>query len=357
MKKQTVTNMNVGDSSVINENTELIRFEGSNESFFWRTYGDVLNYKCEIVVPPTHQAIYIKDGKLQDILEGGKYRVFEEVKKGFFGIGKKVDATTVDLIFMNRTVKFNVGWGTHTPFSFRDALTNLPITVRASGQFEVRILNPKKFYLEIVGADKDFTIESLQNRLAIRMMSYVGPSIAKVIHDKMLTYIDFMPQIKDIADAIYPSVSEMFANDCGLEVCSFTIASMDILDQEKVYIEEYLAQERLELKEKRETQEIIAELERLSDKEWERNLILKKLELADKEKYYEVLKAIGNSKTLNNNNLGSNFCPKCGTTVSPNMQFCTGCGNRLAGHKHICSNCGKELDSGVSFCPNCGKKL
>lgn len=355
MKKQTVTNMNVGDSSVINENTELIRFEGSNESFFWRTYGDVLNYKCEIVVPPTHQAIYIKDGKLQDILEGGKYRVFEEVKKGFFGIGKKVDATAVDLIFMNRTAKCNVGWG--SKILFRDVMTNLPITIITGGNFQVRVCNPKKFYLEIVGADKEFTIESLQEKMADRMLSYVTPIISKRIHDDMLTYIDFENVKSILSEDVFGIVKNMFESECGLEVCTFTLSRLAITNEEQMMIEQLLAQERLELKEKRETQEIIAELERLSDKEWERNLILKKLELADKEKYYEVLKAIGNSKTFKNNNLGSNFCPKCGATVSPNMQFCTGCGNRLAGHKHICSNCGKELDSGVSFCPSCGKKL
>lgn len=356
MKKQAITTMNVGDSSVLNANTELIRFEGRNDDFFWRTYGDVLNPKCKIVVPPTHQAVYIKDGKMQDILEGGTYSVFEVVKKGFLGIGKKIDATVVDIIFMNRTAKCKVAWGTPSPINFRDALTDLPISVRGNGEFEVRIKNAKKFYLEIVGADKDFTIESLQERLAVRMMSFVSPAIAKVIHEKMLTYIDFMPQINEIATAIYPVVKELFEKECGLEICSFTLAKLDISEEEKILIEEFLAQQRLELKEKRDALEIAAELERLADKEWERNLILKKLELADKEKYYEVLKIIGD-KNNNRTGVGSSFCPTCGKAIESNMKFCTGCGQRLAGFKQRCPECGKELDSGASFCSDCGKKL
>lgn len=356
MKKKNITTLNVGDSSVLKPNTSLIRFEGSNTDFFWRIYGDVINPDVKIVVPPTHQAIYIKDGILQDILEAGSHNVFQTVNKGFLGIGKKVDSTVVDIIFMNKTIKFNALWGTHNPILLRDTLTEIPVTLRGNGEFEVGIDNPKKFYLEIVGADKRFDLESLQKRLHVKMMSYIEPVIAKVMHEKIFSYIDIPMYKKDIAESILPEVNEMFIKDCGLKVLSFTIDFLGIEDEEITAIENELAERKREIKEKRNSKELAEEIERYDDKSWERSLVLKKLEMADRDKYYEVLKIIGNKKDVLGTN-GSSFCPNCGHSYENGMKFCVGCGMRLPGGKTCCPNCGQELDGSAKFCFSCGHKM
>ena len=349
--KNEITNLKIGNTAVLDPQTTLIRFEGSNTDFFWRIHGDVMNPDVKIVIPPTHQAIYIKDGHLQNVLESGTYPVFETVKKGFFGIGRKVDATVVDIIFMNRTIKFRAFWGTHNPIMARDPLAGLAVTLRGNGEFEVGIDNPKKFYLEIVGADESFTLDSLRERLHVRMMSYIEPVIARVMHDKQISFVDIPMHKREISDAIQPIVNDLFVKDCGLKVHSFTIDYLGISDEDIAAITSALASRQADDREKEETKAANAEQERLDDKEWDRAVQAKKMEMEDNANYYEVLKITGNAK------MRGHFCPNCGHSYEVGMKFCPGCGNRLASEKTVCPECGQELQSDAKFCFQCGHKI
>lgn len=349
--KNEITNLKIGNAAVLNPQTALIRFEGSNTDFFWRIHGDIMNPDVKIVIPPTHQAIYIKDGHLQNVLESGTYPVFETVKKGFLGLGRKVDATVVDIIFMNRTVKFRAFWGTHNPIMARDPVTNIPVTLRGNGEFEVGIDNPKKFYLEIVGADESFTLDSLRERLHIRMMSYIESVIAKVMREKNISYTDIPIYKREISDAILPIVNDLFVKGCGLKVHSFTIDYLGIPDNEITAIESAVASTKEKEQSKAETKEVNAEQERLDDKKWDRAVQAKKMEMEDNANYYEVLKVNDNAKTR------GHFCPNCGHSYETGMNFCPGCGKQLANEKAVCSECGQEIKGDAKFCPQCGHKI
>lgn len=354
-RKKTFSADESNDSeALLEEDTDLIRFEGSNKSLFWRIHGDLINKDCKIVVPPTHQVIFIKDGKLQDILEPGTHKVFDVVKRGFLGIGKKLDSTVVDVIFVSKTVKLNCLWGTRNPIYKTDLFTNLPVSLKGNGEFEVSINNPKKFYLEIVGSDKHFTLESLKERLAGRMLLSIEDVISEVISSRSLTYLDISQHKKEISNAILPIINKMFINDCGLTLHSFTVSHLAIDDNEREAIEKQLKEERERLSNKADAREIANELQSYKDKKWKQDLILKNLEMADKAKYYEVLKLIGDKEDVSH---GHRFCPDCGTEYKDGMKFCPNCGKRLSVGKIKCPNCGKEIDGGSKFCPFCGEKI
>jgi rubrerythrin len=355
-KEKSISEFDIIQTEKLDPNTDVIKFEGDNSVFFRRVSGDFVNPLLQISVPETHRVIYIKNGQMQEVLDAGLYPVFQ-VQKGLFGHIKKVDAVTLDIIFISKTCKVKVLWGTREPIRSRDPLTQIPVTIRSNGEFTIQIDNPKKFYLEIVGADKVFNIESLKERLAARMLSFVEPVIAKYMHDKQMSYVDVSAEKKNIQDTILPEVDKMFVEEDGLKCSSFTIYSISIDDAQMEAIEDKLAQERDELKEKKDAKEIAAEVERLGDKEWERSLLLKNLEQADRDKYYEVLKVLGWPDANGAGKSGGHFCPKCGHSYEQGMKFCPGCGNPLPGGKTVCPKCGKENPSDAAFCFNCGTKL
>ena len=129
---KTIKDLNVG-SNTLDPKTQFIKFEGDNETLFWRTSGRIMNAKAEIIVPETHCAVYIKDGVMQNILEGGRHPVFETKKVLFWT--KKNDAVDIDLVFLSKTCKL------------RDDITEIPVTVRANGEFSVNVATPRQFYL------------------------------------------------------------------------------------------------------------------------------------------------------------------------------------------------------------------
>lgn len=379
MKKENkISYIASGDDRTLDPHAPFIQFEGSNTDFFYRIHGNVLNPDCKIIVPPTHQAIFIKDGKMQDVLEGGSYPLFETVKKGFLGFGKKVDAVAVDVIFMSRTVMLNAKWGTKVAVIARDPITEMPVHVTGHGEFEVSVDNPLQFYLQIVGSDRSWTLESLRERLGVRMMSFFDDALAHVMHDNIISYMDIQLHKKPIADGLVDYLNDLFKKDCGLSIRSFTVEDLGIQDDEMDAIEYELSARRREIKEKKAAKEFVEEIERLEDRAnarkdleaemlWKKQLTLKELEAADKEKYYEVLKVLA-EHAGNNAQAGTvmnpvppkaagNFCPSCGSPNEVDAKFCHNCGTRMPGHKLHCPKCGKELDSGSKFCPECGAKI
>ena len=109
--------------------------------------------------------------------------------------------------------------------------------------------------------------------------------------------------------------------------------------------------EEQELKRQRKLQ---AELERLDDKQWEREMYLKRLEQEDKAAYYEVLKVVGSKGGAT---AAGAFCPNCGHSYENGAAFCPGCGKKLAAATVTCPKCGKTYPGDTAFCSACGTKL
>ena len=213
------------------------------------------------LMPPRPEEL--KDGQMMDTLNSGSHSIFDPKSK-------KTQNILVEVIFMSKTAKLKVNWGTKTQFSFRDTETDVPIKVGAHGEFEVQICNPRKAYLELIGAQKQFDINQLKERLAMRMMSKVEPAIARAMREKSLTYDRLSEHKDEIAQSVLPELSKMFEEDYGLKMFSFTLASVMIAD-------EYVKAIETAKREKREREEEEAKLraEKIEaaardDKNWEK---------------------------------------------------------------------------------------
>ncbi len=271
---------------------QIIKYDGDNTELFKRICADEMDPDAKVVVPETHNAILIKDGILMDTLNSGSYALSDDKSK------RKRKNVSVEVIYLSKTAKLKVMWGTKTQFSFRDPETDVPIKVGAHGEFEVRISNPRKAYLELIGAEKEFTVQDLKDRLSMRMMNKVEPAIAGAMRSRGLTY-DRMSEHKDeIAQSVLPELSAMFEDDYGLKIFSFTIGRVVISDEDIEAIEEA------------------------------------RREGVKKER----------------------FCPHCGAALCAGDKFCSSCGNSVADEK-TCPSCGKKSGAGAKFCSGCGAKL
>ncbi len=370
MAKRSVFNLNNNDDS-INEknkkdlkNLKEIKFEGDNNSLFWRFQADVLNPEAEIIVPQTHEVVFVKDGMLMNVLQGGRYPIFD-YKKGIFS-ARKVGACSVDLVFISKTARLLVKWGTSTPFAFRDEATDILVHVRAFGEFEVRVKNSQKFYQELVGADKNFTISDLQIRLLQRLLSIIEPNIYKTLKEKHIPFEEITLYKLDIAENIKTQINQMFSDDYGLEVCSFTIGNISPSEVEVQALEKRRKELKDKEQEKKDAKEIAAELERLDDKNFEREKILHDLQSSDIDKYYDVLKILGwptdgnksvpNAKPVSGSHSITMVCPTCHNKFGGNMKFCPNDGTKLI-EDGVCPSCHARVPENALFCPNCGQKL
>ena len=336
---------------------DLDELELTNNDLFIRKSCTDLDKKAQLIVEDTHTAILIKDGEMANTLPSGRYPIFDKSDKNVY---------KVDVIYMSKTAKLRAFWGTINKLNLRDPQTDLRIEVGANGEYEVQVKDPRKFYEELVGADKSFDLEKLKERLQFRLLSEIEPVIAKIMREDNLSYIDLAENKKLISQKVLPVLSKMFEREYGLSLFSFTISKVFIPTEYIDAIEKELATRRMEAKAEKTAKEWVAELERLEDRQFEKELKLRELESNDYEKYLEVCKIIGWNKAdkkdfgpTHTPTAKGGFCTKCGHAYSDGDMFCPGCGNKLGGktNKNVCDKCNHENAPDARFCAKCGNKL
>ncbi len=279
------------------DKVQVVKFTGNNTDLYTRESADALRASAQVIVPETHTVLLVKDGIVSEALAAGRHDIFD-VKNGLFGPKKSDESATVDFVFISKTVKLPMLWGTPAPIRTVDPETGVHVTVGFNGELEFRVGTPRKFYLELVGSETDYDIVKLKKRVQTRLMSVVEQFITRAVDEENMCYADFTLKKVEIAQKIKGNVAEFLDKGYGLELCSFTIAGATLADGD------YLNMER------------------------------KRNEAAS----------------------SSMFCPHCGKKIARDSKFCPECGKAVAGER-VCPNCGKHNGSGVKFCPECGTKL
>ncbi len=274
--------------------TEIVKFTGNNAALFCRECADSLHAKAQVIVPETHTVLLIKDGVVSEALSAGRHDIFD-TENGLFRQKKDSDVASVEFVFISKTAKLQMLWGTSTPIKTRDPITDVPVSIGINGELEFRVKVPKQFYLELVGADTEYSVDKLKKRVLNRIMSVIEPDIATIMHDERISYTEFSANKERISKALEAKLREFFESEYGLELCSFSIGSAIISDAD------------------------IMAIERKRDE------------------------------------IGGKYCPTCGARADGSARFCPQCGASMS--EPVCPHCGVKVSPTAKFCHECGKKL
>lgn len=273
---------------------EIVKFTGSNDELFCRSSADELHATAQVIVPETHTVLLIKDGVVSEALQPGRHDIFD-TENGLFRLKKDSDTASVDFVFVSKTARLQMLWGTSSPIKTRDPLTGVAVSIGINGELEFRVKTPKQFYLELVGADTEYSVDKLKKRIISRLMGVIEPAVAKSMREQNISYTEFSENKAQLSDRIKSQIRELFAAEYGLELCSFSINGAIISDAD------------------------IMAIERKRD---------------------ELSK-------------GGKTCHACGAACGAQAKFCPECGSSLA--EAFCSHCGAKLKASDKFCSGCGK--
>ncbi len=241
---------------------KVFRVDTTNSELFIEVNLEGLNKNSKIVVQPTHTAFLVKDGVIVETFENGTYDLCEKTKGVWIFKHKVKDYSTAKLLYISKTAKVPVYWGTNrqTKIEYIDQKLGYPIRLKAAGSMEVRVLDPKKFYLEIVAgfgndtvADRTteidasteirakggavqvaiYNTEKFQNRFRPKALSIISDKIREKIVSDGISFFDLDNAKTTIQESIYDSLNGAFSNYYGIEVCDFLIESFEIDESEK----------------------------------------------------------------------------------------------------------------------------
>lgn len=396
----------------------VIKNESMGNMLCYKVPLEDFNNGAQLIVTEYEEALFMKDGIVEETFQGGKYTLTTEnfpflttLKSNLLSGG--VSAYNCRIYYISKQDHPEKKWGTIEPINVLDPFWQTYLHVQARGAYTIRIKDGKKFFLKMVGANRVASDDDLVKNFRTAFIQNISDELAAYLTSSSEEVIVVCNKKKQLADALANSLYPIL-DEYGVELVNFYIESISVVNDDNLKSITRLRRERQERmferqqnmedermkfglsKEKAEADRYIsgqaaqADYERMKIRDqdgnngWARQEeaeILKTLarnegiggELSNAGMGLGMGVAMGSmTRTMTQDMFGGTqdgislynpnpsqaanvkICPKCSAAVPNGMKFCGSCGNRMEEPKMVCANCGAEIPAGMRFCGQCG---
>lgn len=369
---------------------DVVKYNGGLDEFIWKFPSDDLGTWTQLIVNEAQEALFLKDGKICDLFTAGKYvldtkniPILNHIINLPFGGESPFKA---EVWFINKRYNLDIKWGTPSPIQLQDAKYKIFIPVRSYGQFGIRILDSKKFFIKLIGTRTLFTKTDINLYFRGLYLTKIKDVISSYIVKKGISILEINAYISELSDYIKDIVSNVL-HEYGIEVVNFYINDINIPENDSgvIRLKEALA--------KRAEMDIVG-YNYMQERSFDTlegaakntgtssnfintgigmamgvglgNTFSEKISTSLKQDTESNEHRISCVKCGANLKEGTKFCyecgepqkkrcPKCGVfQENQNSKFCHECGELLV---KKCSACGIIIKNDAKFCPDCGNKL
>lgn len=344
---------------------DVCKFDGLSD-LRWLVYkhpNNEFNTKSKLIVGPGQIGIIVHGGKVEKIFESGTYTMDSENFPFLKNLQKQVYGGsvpyTLEVYFVNKTMKLDMLWGTKDPIQLLDPKFQVKINVRARGQYALRINNYQFLITQLVGslggkAVVDFN--SINNFFRSIINTKIKSLLAQYFIKHQVSILDIAMYLDEISKNSFDALIDEF-DRFGLEVINFYYESINIPDEDLATINDILNRN--------------AEFNILGENRYRTSRGYDVLESAAKnEGAAGGMAAVGvglgvglgvgkEAVGLTNNMIPEDqkakkkdvACVKCGSMIESDDKFCPECGSPQV---LKCEKCHSELSPKDKFCPECG---
>ena len=158
--------------------------DNSNDTLVWRfeRYQNEIKNGAKLTVRQQQAAIFVNEGQIADVFTAGMYELKTEnlpilsILKGWkYGFNSPFKA---EVYFINLRTFTDNKWGTKNPVMLRDPEFG-PIRLRAFGNFNIKVEDPKKLLAELVGTNGHFTTNEIDSQLKAMVVSRFSDAVAE----------------------------------------------------------------------------------------------------------------------------------------------------------------------------------
>ena len=357
---------------------DRIKYDGpsqflTGEDKQWLIYkypGENFVIGSQLIVNAGQEAAFYYTGEVLDIFGPGNHTLTKgnlPILKAFVNIpfGNRTPFPA-EVNFINKISKFDLKWGTTTPFQVQDPKFGLIIDVRSYGLLGIKVKDSRNFLREIVGvlANSDLIDHKIVTKYFKGLLATkIKDVIANLIINNKLSIFDITASIDSISSTCKERISGEL-DRFGLDAINLFIESINIPPNDVIKLKSILEKK--------------AEFTQIGD---ERYLIMRQLDVLEKlaanpgqggagmglgaglgagmasgSILGKMVSEIG-STSKSTKDITKIKCQNCNFDNSPGSKFCGKCGNSLQKEQLICPDCGKENQTDLLFCSFCGKQL
>lgn len=267
-----------------------------------------------------------------------------------------------EVYYFNTKEITGLKYGTASPVPFRvvdrRAGIDIDISVKAFGEYSVKIIDPILFYTNVCSNVKDsYKVEQISDQMRSELLTALQPAFAR-LSAKGIRYSEVPGHTQELADALNEELSKKWKDIRGMEIVSLGVSSIKADEEDEKMIKEMQRNAAYKDQNLAAAALVGAQAQAMKDAANNTNgaaMGFMGMNMAQNAGGVNAntLYQNGSSKQETPSSDNSWTCPDCGTVNTD--RFCSNCGKpRPVTNKWICPKCGRENTG--NFCSNCGEK-
>ncbi len=210
---------------------DLVKWDGSPHLLAWKFPSENLSTGTQLIVNESQDAFVVRGGVYDGPFGAGRHTLTTENLPGLRGLlglpfgGRSPFAAEV--WYVNRLTNLDVKWGTPDPIQLQDPKYQIMVPVRAFGQYGIRISDPKRFLLKLVGTVRDFTVDTLSDYFRGVFITCIKTQIANAIIRQGQSILEVSTQLEALSLSLREALSVEVA-EYGVTLSQFNIHSINV---------------------------------------------------------------------------------------------------------------------------------
>lgn len=367
--------------------TDVIKNTAPLDTLFWENSEEDFNTNSTLIVAESEEALFFKDGMIEEVFTGGKYQLSTEnypfISRLRNLLSGGISAFNCKVYFVRKTDSPEILWGTQTPIQVRDPVWGMTTKVFARGAYKIRVVDSKRFLLKMVGNNVPYLdVDEFTNYFQSQFSQNIKTIITQGIQSFGSEILGIMSRQEEFAQIIAPRFQEIL-DDYGMQLVNFTIESLDIPDddplREKVdatlverntrHIEALTDADYMDVMGDRWARQQSAQiLGDLANNPADGGVAAVGagfgMGMAAGGAFGDLAQEMfvpfsGTRSTVAQPAAapqGRASCSSCGHPVADGSKFCSNCGTSIERSRY-CGNCGAEVEANARFCSQCGAKI
>ena len=211
---------------------DVIKWNAESKAFCYKYPETDIRLGSQLVVYPAQTAFFVKGGEICDEFnKPGTYTILSEnipILNGVINLPfGKTSPFQAEVWFVNQITKLNLKWGTQTPIQLEDPAYHIFVSVRAYGQYGIKVINPRLFLETLIGSMEEFSESSIVDYFKGRLLTSLSTAISRIITMDGISFFSINAYLTEISDACGLEINNYFAK-YGVSIVDFSIMSINI---------------------------------------------------------------------------------------------------------------------------------
>ncbi len=193
----------------------------------WTENGDEIKNASKLIVGPGQGCIFVYEGQVQSVIEEECLIDLKTANVPFWTTIKKFmqffeSEHKVGIYFYRKSKILDQKWGTTSPIKYEDPKYKFPVGLKAFGNYSYRILDPKAFFVNVVGSHNAFYADDFRQVMSARIIHPISDYLA----ESKYSYAEIDANREEIARGISIKLSIAFRK-LGFDITDFRIEGTD----------------------------------------------------------------------------------------------------------------------------------